>query len=228
MRPWERRLRDLAQLLRSCGETYFAPDLFRQNTNQFLQTSRTVTFIIQKNESGITDFDTWYKRQVVVPWASDPIMTWARDARNFVEKEGDLEMHSFLRASVVFSYIASQDMVLSTTRKEFLKANVEKLLRFARTRLPPPVADPAVLRIERRWVANSLPTHELIHAMTYAYSRVYEVCRDLAIHLLDGHLDNSIPHPTSLDPTSNDVARTRYVKFYQAGPSPLYEHQDKD
>jgi hypothetical protein len=32
-----------------CAATYFDHELFRLNTNQFLQTARTVTFLIQKN-----------------------------------------------------------------------------------------------------------------------------------------------------------------------------------
>jgi len=55
--PWERRLGDLAHILESCGSSYFDPDRFRRNTNQFLQTSRTITFIIQKNKSEIPDLD---------------------------------------------------------------------------------------------------------------------------------------------------------------------------
>jgi hypothetical protein len=94
MFPWERRLRDLARLLCNCGDTYFSPDLFRQNINQFLQTSRTVTFIIQKNKADVPAFDQWYQAQVLTSWAGDSVMTWAKDARNVIEKEGDLEMHS--------------------------------------------------------------------------------------------------------------------------------------
>jgi len=49
-KPWERRLKDLSHLLKCCIDTYFDPELFRLNLNQFLQTARTVTFIIQKNK----------------------------------------------------------------------------------------------------------------------------------------------------------------------------------
>jgi hypothetical protein len=217
MHPWERRLADLSRLLASCGETYFAPDLFRQNTNQFLQTSRTVTFIIQKHKAEIPDFDVWYKSRVLTPWGTDVIMNWAKDARNFIEKEGDLEMHSSLRASAVFSHRASEDVVLSITRVELLKANLDRLMHFARTKLPPALADGAVLKIERRWVANSLPSYELISAMTYAYSRIYEVCVALTHHLGD-FPDKSLPHPTSLDPVSNDVAMTRFIRVTKRKP----------
>lgn len=42
-KPWERRLKDLSHLLKCCIDTYFDPELFRLNLNQFLQTARTVT-----------------------------------------------------------------------------------------------------------------------------------------------------------------------------------------
>lgn len=216
MRPWERRLCDLAQLLRNCGETYFSPDRFRQNTNQFLQTSRTVTFIIQKNKADIPDFDAWYKANVLHPWASDPVMSWAKDARNVIEKEGDLEMQSTLRATVLYSYLSTEDMMIEVTRQELLQANIKRLLQTARQRLPPGIADAAVLKIQRRWVANTLPDRELIYALTYAYSQVHRVCSSLAAHL-NSALDSSVPHPTTIDPSSNDVTRVRFMKFAKPG-----------
>lgn len=216
MRPWERRLRDLAQLLRNCGETYFSPDLFRQNTNQFLQTSRTVTFIIQKNKATIPDFDAWYKANVLQPWGTDSVMSWAKDARNVIEKEGDLEMQSSLQATVLYSYISDQDMVLEVTRKELLQASIDRLLQAAERKLPPGIADAAVLKIQRRWVANTLPDQELIYALTYVYSQLHLVCNSLAAHL-NSALDLSVPHPTMIDPSSNDVARVRFMKFGKHG-----------
>ncbi|SFT45580.1 hypothetical protein [Paraburkholderia aspalathi] len=216
MHPWERRLRDLSGLLKNCGDAYFSPDLFRRNTNQFLQTSRTVTFIIQKNKKEIPDYASWYESNVVAPWSADTAMKWAKDARNVIEKEGDLDLASALHVDLVISHNASEDIEISTTKAELLKADTGKLLRHALAALPAATLDVAVLKIERRWVANSFPAVELIYVMTYVYSRVYEVCRDLAIHL-GGELDTSIPHPTALDPTSNDVSRTRYIKMGQSG-----------
>ena len=216
MHPWERRLRDLSQLLKNCGDTYFSPDQFRQNTNQFLQTSRTVTFILQKNKKEIPDYETWYQSHVVAPWSADATMKWAKDARNVVEKEGDLDMASALHVDLITSHDASQDVTISTTKSELLKSNIEKLVRHALTVLPVASRDAAVLKIRRRWVANSFPSVELVHAMTYVYSRLYEVCRDLAIHL-GGELDKSIPNPASLDPISNDVSRIRHIKLGQPG-----------
>lgn len=216
MRPWERRLRDLAQLLSNCGETYFSPERFRQNTNQFLQTARTVTFIIQKHKTTIPNFDGWYGRHVIQPWSGDPVMSWAKDARNVIEKEGDLDMQSTLRVAVLYSYISDEDLVLDVGREDLLQADVNRLLKTAAKILPPGIADAAVLKIQRRWIANSLPDRELIYALTYAYSELHRVCRDLATHM-DSALDASVPHPSALDPSSNDVARVRFFKFAKPG-----------
>lgn len=218
MRPWERRLRDLAQLLSNCGDTYFSPDRFRQNTNQFLQTSRTVTFIIQKNKATIPDFDKWYKANVLLPWADDRVMSWAKDARNVIEKEGDLDMQSTLRSTVLYSYESDEDMVLEASRKDLLHADIERLLQAAVRKLPPGIADAAVLKIQRLWVANSLPDCELIYALTYAYSQLHQVCSALAVHL-GSVLDASVPHPTEIDPSANDVAKVRFIKFGKPGIS---------
>ncbi|KVG53727.1 hypothetical protein WS79_28995 [Burkholderia territorii] len=125
-------------------------------------------------------------------------------------------MQSTLRATVLYSYLSDEDMVLETSRKELLKADIDRLFQVALRKLPPGIADAAVLKIQRLWVANSLPDCELIYALTYAYSQLHRVCRDLAAHL-DSELDASIPHPTEIDPSSTDVARVRFIKFGRPG-----------
>ena len=102
MKPWERRLKDLSQLLRNCETTYFEPDLFRMNANQFLQTSRTVTFLIQKNKDSIIDFNSWYQAEVITPWKDDTVMTWAKDSRNKIEKQGDIAYLSVSATSCTY------------------------------------------------------------------------------------------------------------------------------
>ena len=128
---------------------------------------------------------------------SDPVMSWAKDARNVIEKEGDLEMQSTLRAAVLYSYISEEDFVLEISRRELLQADIDRLLKAAKKVLAPGIADAAVLKIQRRWIANSLPEIELIYALTYAYSELHRVCTELAKHM-GNTLDASVPHPTSL------------------------------
>ena len=129
-KPWERRLKDLSHLLNSCTKTYFDPELFRLNLNQFLQTSRTVTFIIQKNKREIEDYDTWYQKNIIEKLNNDSLMTWAKNSRNTIEKQGDLEMYSEAKATLISSYIEENDIEI-TTQESLLGIGIKKLVRVA-------------------------------------------------------------------------------------------------
>ena len=183
MMPWERRLKDLGILLRNCASTYFDPDLFRMNTNQFLQTSRTVTFIVQKNKSDIDDFDNWYKNNVVNPWSDDKVMKWAKDSRNIIEKRGDLEINSQLDASLVFSYLEEEDIKVNVGRRELLDYGIKRLVRFAQKKLPSGISDATVLKVSRTWITTGLADWELLHALVYVYGKQYEAHVKLCEHL---------------------------------------------
>ncbi|AHI79047.1 hypothetical protein BTJ_2490 [Burkholderia thailandensis E444] len=212
MQRWERRLADLAHLLRSCGSSYFEPEVFRLNTNQFLTTARTVTFLIQKDKASIPGFEEWHGENIVRAWAGDEVMKWAKDSRNHIEKEGDLDLHSKLWATLIYSYSDSEDISLSCDRDQMLAANVKRLVRFSEKYLPSGVSDGAVLKIERRWVANSLPTHELLHALTYVYSRLYAAVASLVRHI-KVNLDAGVPEPTEINGGISDDGRTKFVKI---------------
>lgn len=211
MQPWERRLNDLWLLLEGCHATYMTPELFRLNTNQFLQTSRTVTFIIQKNKDSIPSFDRWYQ-PIVARWASDEVMGWAKDARNKIEKEGDLELHSSLALTLFFSYLVEHDIRVATGRDELLRAGTTKLVRFAQQHLPPNTTSSSAIKIERRWVANSLPGWELLQALSYVYTTLYRACQELGSHL-GTKIDPAIPDPTSLYPARESARQVRYLKL---------------
>jgi len=210
-KPWERRLKDLAHLLNSCASTYFEPELFRLNLNQFLQTSRTVTFIIQKNKHDIDGYDDWYTKNVIDKWKSDPLMTWAKNSRNIIEKEGDLEMYSDAKATLLFSYIEEQDVEIST-KDQLLCIGVKKLIRLAQKKLPSGVLDAAVVKSERRWVANTLKEFELLNALTVIYARIYDCCKALGRHV-GIVIDEDIPVPTDFDSMREDVRRVSYLKL---------------
>ncbi|MDF5164346.1 hypothetical protein P3623_24615, partial [Vibrio parahaemolyticus] len=167
-----------AHLLNACATTYFDPELFRLNLNQFLQTSRTVTFIIQKNKREIVGYDDWYPVNVVEKWQGDHLMTWAKNSRNIIEKQGDLEMYSSAKATLLFSYIEEQDIEI-TSREELLGVSIKRLVRLAQKKLPSGVTDAAVIKAERRWVANTLKDYELLHALSLIYARMYDCCKSL-------------------------------------------------
>src|SRR5204863_716209 len=68
-----------------------------------ITTSRTVTFILQSHKSAVPGFDDWYaiyrKR-----FGEDPMMQWAKNARNKIEKQRDLETFSQVRAQLIAAY----------------------------------------------------------------------------------------------------------------------------
>ena len=210
--PWERRLEDLAHLLSSCGATYFDPELFRRNVNNFLQTARTVTFIIQKNKADIPDFASWYQEHVLEPWKGDEIMGWAKEARNVIEKEGDLELHSSLQLTLIFSYLEEQDARVQCGRDELLNAGINRLVRFAREQLPSGIANAAGLKIERTWVTAKLESTELLQALGYVYAKLYEAVRLLADHL-ERTIPSSIPRPSDMGPLREAARQVEFVKL---------------
>lgn len=210
-KPWERRLKDLAHVLTSCTQTYFDPELFRLNLNQFLTTSRTITFIIQKNKKEIEGFDSWYKQNIIDRWRDDQLMTWAKDSRNLIEKEGDLEMFSEAKATLIFSYVEEQDIAIST-KHELLGIGVKKLVRLAQKKFPSAVSDSAVIKSERRWVANTLENYELLHALNIIYSRMYECCKSLG-DLLENPINADITTPSSFDSLRNEKRHVTYLKL---------------
>ncbi|MCI2260599.1 hypothetical protein [Xanthomonas indica] len=215
MEPWQKRLADLAHLLKQCHANYMEPDLFRLSINQFLQTSRTVTFIIQKNKASIPDFTTWYEANIAGAWKNDVVMQWSKDARNKIEKEGDLNLFSSISAKVIFGYLDRDDFGFELNEPAMLQASVRKLTQLAKKRLPPGFASSAVIKIERRWVADSLPNYELLGAICRVYRRMYEMCAHLAKHM-DMEFNKKINHPSEFEEVSQETRQVRYFKMRDA------------
>ena len=154
------------------------------NANQFLQTSRTITFLIQKNKNSIQFFESWYLNAVVNSWSSDVVMTWAKDSRNKIEKEGDINYYSTLLVTLVISYFHREDIsVITKEGRDALWLNISKLIKLVKPKMTEEAFDNSVLRIERKWVANSLPDWELLQAFSYIYSQQYRVCDSLQNYL---------------------------------------------
>jgi hypothetical protein len=182
--------------LEACGVSYFDPERFRLNSNHFLTTARTVTFLFQKDKASIENFETWHRENIYEPWHADKIMKWSIASRNTIEKEGDLDLYSTVNATLIYSYIEEQDRFISLDRQLHLGASIKRLTRFARLKLPSGISDVAVIRVDRRWIANTLPDFELLHAFQYIYARMFEACTSLVNHL-GATLESSIPETTS-------------------------------
>lgn len=216
MRKWERRLKDLSIALENCSKSYFEPELFRFNANHFLTTARTVSFLFQKDKASILNFENWHNKNILEAWKNDEIMKWSVSSRNTIEKEGDLDIHSQIKATLIFSYIEEQDIKLVLSKTEHLNIGVKRLVRFARQNLPTGVSDAAVVKIDRSWIANTLPEQELLQAFRYIYARLHEACKSLATHL-NSNIEMSIRDATSFDDISVGNSRVQYVKLNSTG-----------
>ena len=62
-------------------------------------------------------------------------MAWAKNSRNTIEKQGDLEMYSEAKATLISSYIEENDIEF-ITNESMLNIGIKKLVRLAQKKLP--------------------------------------------------------------------------------------------
>lgn len=176
-----RRLVEAHVLWHQALATYQDVDSFRANLNALIQALRNVTFILQSEKHSVADFDDWYRARM----ASTPILTWVKDARNTVVKQGDLEMES----SAVVRLLTWRDDVLSTisippsTPTELVLRNVPVLELAQKLGTPDGDLDRAAIGVERRWSAPGLDGRELLTALSDAYGRLSELVLDVHLHV---------------------------------------------
>jgi hypothetical protein len=159
------RLMDFHEHIHRALESYFEPVEFRRNLNNALQDARNTTWLLQKQKSKFEDFETFYSE-----WQngaqSNRVMKWSVSARNQVTKEADLTKSSKMVATLFTtksilgekSFDISPEVTTSACTSQIL----EKM---------GPTGNPKelILRIERLWVADSLPGIELTDALIEVY-----------------------------------------------------------
>jgi hypothetical protein len=179
----DRRLDDVHQQWHQAEDAYFDPERFRIAIQTTIQTLRTVTFILQNRKDDIPDFDVWYSG-----WQerlrADPLMRWMVDARNKIQKRGDLEVHSFVRAEIIASYLNEGPSIELPAR---LFDDPQRLIdSIPAGTLREHIRNHGTLRIQRRWIENTLPDCELLDAVAIAYGRistlVYDAHRQMGLH----------------------------------------------
>ncbi|MGR6431061.1 hypothetical protein ACU5AY_09095 [Rhizobium sp. PAMB 3174] len=185
LEPVHKRLEDLHHQWHLAQNAYFDPEAFRMAIQTAIQTSRTVSFILQNNKRVIPDFDNWYMK-----WQNEfrsiPLMKWMVDARNKIEKQGDLEAHSFIRAEIVASHLNEGPVV--QVPAELFDAPWKLVKSIPDSELGNHIKKDGVLRIQRRWIENTLPDFELLDAVAIAYGHLSRL-------LDDAHRQIGLPVP---------------------------------
>lgn len=171
----DQRLNDVHDLWHQAEAAYFDPNKFRIAIQTTIQMLRTVTFVLQKNKATIPHFDDWYAR-----WqeglGKDPLMRWMVDARNRIEKQGDLESRSFIRAEVIASYL-EEGRYLEVNADLFVGPD-ELLKSIPEGKVAEHIRANGALRMQRKWIVNDLPDYELLEAVAIAFGRIAEVVQD--------------------------------------------------
>jgi len=192
----DRRLQDAHRCWHDAERGYFDPEDFRVAIQAAIQTLRTVTFILQNNKRLFTNFDPWYEL-----WQgrlrADPLMCWMVNARNKIEKQGDLEMHSFVRTEILASYYEEGPrMEVPAT---LFQCPAQLIANIPTEALRNHIFKDGILRIQRRWVENSLPDYELLDAAGIAYGKLAEL-------VADAHKELGLQPPSTMH---CDIDRTK-------------------
>lgn len=161
----EKRLDDCLKLWKTAKYNYFKPNSFILNLNNLIQSLRSVTFILQKNKNPLPNFENWYQEWQEV-MKKDDILVWLKKARNYIEKEGDLETLSKVRLSIINSYF--EPPIFETVISPFIRT--EEFLRIITKIKPKEInLEKGFLRAERLWVDSQLESRELIEANAHVF-----------------------------------------------------------
>lgn len=153
-------------LWKEAQKNYFEPDAFCVNMQTCITQIRTISFIVQSNKDKIDSFDKWY-----IPWQdkmkNDPIMTWLKDSRNQIEKQGDLEKHSNIQLEIIASYFDDGPKV-TVPSKELLFVSIKSIVTaIKKTNIYKHFEENGILEVKRQWVANSFEDAELLSLLSY-------------------------------------------------------------
>jgi len=178
LRDVHRRLQDAAKMWKNASKSYFSPDEFRVAVQPCIQALRSVTWVLQNNKAKLRDFDDWY-----VAWQKrmreNAVLRWIVDARNRIEKQGDLQTRSILRVTLSRSWHDEPSMELQLPPI----MTTEQIADLAVAQVPDREDEEALLRIERHWVDSELPDHELLDALVKGYSFLHELIGEAHQHL---------------------------------------------
>ena len=182
----DQRLADAHKLWHQAEAAYFDPDGFRIEVQNAIQTLRSVTFILQNYKAVIPNFVEWYgdyvddKRGKRGKWQqrmrADPLMRWMVDARNKIEKRGDLESHSIIRVEIIASYVDEGPRI--DVPAHLFEGTTALLKGIPDDALGMHIRRNGIVRIQRRWFENTLPEYELLDAVAIYYGKLTELVHD--------------------------------------------------
>jgi len=171
----DRRLYDAQFAWIKTLHDYNRPEEFRRSLNNCVTTLRSVTFLLQKQKKHISNFDKWY-----VIWQEkmrgDSVMRWLSQARNYIEKQGDLSTLSIAEAIVTLDWgmkMHQKFLVDPNKSTSEIALEVREM-----TSITSEHQDSALLEVERKWIDSKMPEREVLDAVSYCFSFISSIITD--------------------------------------------------
>lgn len=161
-----RRIKEAEKFWNQACNDYVDLDEFLSSLNALIQALRNITFILQSNKECISDFDQWYEDQRII-MRENKLLKWLHDARTTVVHQADLKLNSTAQVSIVNwvdNILGEFDVDPLTKTEDIIIGLPSELVKeiIKKSREP-------ALKIERRWVADSLPQYEILNALAGCY-----------------------------------------------------------
>jgi hypothetical protein len=156
-------------------DAYQEPDLFATKLNALLTALRSVTFVLQKELAHTDGFqewwDAWRARMSAIP-----LMRWSLEARNKIEKQGDLDTASVAAVRITGDFTDGQEILVDVDPD----ATPSEIARRVRVdgALPLRVRHEGVLVIERRWTLAELEGREILDALAECFGVLAQIVAD--------------------------------------------------
>jgi len=155
-------------------------DKFRVALNNAIQNLRTVTFVLQKNKKLIDNFVEWYDE-----WQNkmrdDKIMKWSVSSRNEIVKQGDLVTLSKAKASLIERWEDDPIFEVEVSPETNYKSLAQVLARV----FPKKELLVGIIKLEREWIHEKLPGHELLSNLIHCYAFLVRLLKDAHRHVKD-------------------------------------------
>jgi hypothetical protein len=170
-----RRLKEINKFWQQACSDYQDLDEFLSSINALIQALRNLTFILQSNKDSIPGFDTWYiKKQEEM--RKNELLSWLVDSRNRIVKQEDLKLKSVAKISIVNwneQKLLEFDINPLLRPMEILifipQEEIKKILKDSRD---------GALKIERKWVIDTLPNYETLNALATCYLELKSIVKD--------------------------------------------------
>lgn len=158
---------------------YHDVDVFRYNLNAFVQSLRSVTFILQSEKDKIPDFDAWYEHKRVKMKENILLKNFV-EGRNIVVHSGMLRAKS--NASLGLFRGRKEKLCLSShmspfmDSKEFLQFAYEHFVGFLIDEEHSSIGEQ--LGIRREWIVEELGDSEVADLCYQAWINIGDVVKD--------------------------------------------------